>query len=140
MAVIFQNNIIRVTNAMNDACITYLYDAGMLVEGEVKLNCEPRIDTGQTRSSWQYIVDEEKLQVTIGNPLQNAIWEEFGTGEYALHHNGRKGGWVYMDNDGKYVFTKGKTPHRPFERAYNALKNILISMAEQVLKGRFNGH
>lgn len=58
------------------------------------------VKTGQLKGSWDHIVDEGKMDATIGSPLENAIWTEFGTGEYALKGNGRKDGWVYQDPQG----------------------------------------
>jgi len=58
------------------------------------------------------------------------------TGEYALHGDGRKGGWRYQDEKEQWHHTYGKHPHRAFKRAFDSLKTTLISRAEQVLKGR----
>ena len=82
-------------------------------------------------------MDESKGETTVGNPLENAIWEEFGTGEFAINGDGRKGGWYYKDEEGKWHHTYGKTPHRAFKRAYDSLKNALIKRAKEVLKARF---
>lgn len=70
----------------------------------------------------------------IGSNLENAIWEEFGTGKYVLHGNGRKGGCTYRDEKGKYHHTYGKLPNRPLYKAFTALKNKIIKRAEEVLK------
>ena len=124
----------EVKAALDDAVKAYLYEAGGLIEGQVKQNS--RVGTGQLKNSWTYKVDEEKGVCTIGSPLENAIWEEFGTGEYALKGDGRKGGWHYKDENGKWHHTYGKTPHRAFKRAFDSLKAALIARAEQVLKGK----
>lgn len=134
MSVQFTDNSARVIAALDDAVIAYLYEAGGELEAQVKRNS--RVGTGQLKNSWAYKVDESKGECVVGSPLENAIWEEFGTGEYALHGDGRKGGWYYQDDKGKWHHTYGKAPHRAFQRAFNSLKNALISRAEQVLKGR----
>lgn len=134
MSVKFTNNSAKVKGALDDAVRAYLYEAGGELEAQVKRNS--RRGTGQLANSWTYRVDESKGEVVVGSPLENAIWEEFGTGEYALHGDGRKGGWVYKDEKGKWHHTYGKKPHRAFQNAFNSLKNALIRRAEEVLKGR----
>lgn len=136
MSVQFEDYSMQVMAALDDACIAYLYEAGGELESQVKRNT--RVGrTGQTKGAWQYKVDESKGECVVGNPLENAIWEEFGTGEYALHGDGRKGGWYYQDDyDGTWHHTHGKTPNRALHSAFNTLKNALIRRAEQVLKGR----
>lgn len=133
MAVQFTNNSMQVKAALDDAAIAYLYEAGGELEAQVKRNS--RRGTGQLANSWAHRVDENKGVCTVGSPLENAIWEEFGTGEYAVHGDGRKGGWNYKDDEGKWHHTYGKTPNRAFQSAFNSLKPALIRRAEEVLKG-----
>lgn len=134
MSVKLIDNSIAVKAALDDACIAYLYTAAGEVETQVKRNS--RIGTGQLKNSWAYSVDESNGEATIGSPLQNAIWEEFGTGEYALKGDGRKGGWIYQDNKGKWHHTFGKTPHRALHRAFTSLKSSLINLAKQMIGGK----
>ena len=75
----------------------------------------------------------------VGSNIENAIWEEFGTGEYALHGDGRKGGWVYQAPKGEFYFTKGKTPNRPMHNAFTALKNKLIKRYADILRSKIGG-
>lgn len=130
----FTDNSAQVKSTINDAVIAYLHEAGGELEAQVKRNT--RVDTGQTKGQWQYVVDEGGLETVVGNPLENAIWEEFGTGEYALNGDGRKGGWYYVDRKGIRHFTKGKTPSRALQKAFTSLKSALIRRAEEVLKAR----
>lgn len=71
-----------------------------------------RVDTGQLKSSWQAVVEDNVAY--IGSPLENAIWEEFGTGIHAETVDGygsgigRQTGWAYEDKNGKLWFTRGK--------------------------------
>lgn len=134
MAVKFTDNSAKVLGAMNDAVLAYLYEAGGELETQVKRNT--RVGKGDTKNAWKYVVDESKVETVVGNPLENSIWEEFGTGEFALHGDGRKGGWYYQDEKGKWHHTYGKTPHRAFKRAFDSLKNVLIKRAGEVLKAR----
>ena len=64
----------------------------------------------------------QEAQSVIGNPLENAIWEEYGTGEYALKGNGRKKPWVYKDERGNWHTTHGKKPLRPLQKAFDKTK------------------
>lgn len=135
MAVQFEDNTIRVMAVMNDAAIAYLYESAETLASQTANNS--RVGTGQLKNSWTYKVDESKFEAKIGSPLQNAIWEEFGTGEYALKGDGRKGGWVYRDEKtGEFHHTYGKTPNRALQNAFNTLKNPLIRRAAEVLKIR----
>ena len=134
MAVQFTDNSAQVIAALDNAVREYLYEAGGEIEAQVKRNT--KVGTGQLKNSWSYRVDEGKGETTIGSPLENAIWEEFGTGEYALHGDGRKGGWNYQDEKGQWHHTYGKAPHRAFQRAFDSLKPALIKRAKEVLKAR----
>ena len=71
---------------------------------------------------------------TVGSPLENAIWEEFGTGEYALKGDGRKGGWFYEDEEGVGHFTHGKKPSRALHNAVTTKKAKLVKIVCDNLK------
>lgn len=125
-----EDNTIQVINALESAVEAYLHEAGGEMVSQTQRNT--RVDTGQLKGSWQYKVDGDTA--TIGSPLENAIWEEYGTGEHALAGNGRQGGWRYKDAKGEWHFTRGKKPSRAFHKAYTTMKPKLIKRAEQVLK------
>lgn len=109
--------------------IAWLHEACGELVSAVRNN--QRVRTGRTRQSWRYVVDEAKLEGCVASDAENAIWEEFGTGEYALNGNGRKGGWWYVDETGKRHFTRGKRPQRPLYKAYMALKSTIIASAQE---------
>lgn len=135
MSVQFQDNSMRVKAELEQAAIAYLYEAGESLSSQTASNS--RVGSGQLKGSWTYKVDESKLETQVGSPLENAIWEEFGTGEYALKGDGRKGGWYYKDEKtGEFHHTFGKTPNRALQNAFNTLKNALIRRAEAVLKAK----
>ena len=134
MQVRFEDFSVECQKAMEGAAIAWLYEAAEELEAQTKKNT--REDTGQTKNSWSHVVDEKEHEAVVGNPLDNAIWEEFGTGEFALHGDGRKGGWFYVDDEGKGHFTYGKKPNRAFQTAYNVLKNPLIRRAQEIFKER----
>lgn len=134
MAVEFQDNRIEVKNAIGGAVTAFLYEACGELEAQTKRNS--KVKTGQTKGSYDYAVDEAELTGYVGSNYENAIWEEFGTGEYALNGDGRKGGWRYQDEKGGWHFTKGKKPRRSLFKAFTSLRSMIIRMAEQKIGER----
>lgn len=137
MSVEFEDNRVKVKGALKDASIVYLHEAAGELQSQIRRNS--RVRTGQTKGGYGRKVDESGLVAVVGSNHENAIWEEFGTGEYALHGDGRKGGWVYEDEKGERHFTRGKKPNKPMIRAFNTLKGKLIKRAEEVLRTRMGG-
>jgi hypothetical protein len=129
----FENYADNVIDAIEQAAVAWLHEAAGEVEAQVKRNTA--VDTGQLKGSWSYEVDTEKLEAHIGSPLENAIWEEFGTGEFALEGNGRKTPWKYKDAKGKWHTTTGKRPRRALFNAFNSSKMRLIELARKKFKG-----
>lgn len=134
MAVQFEDYRIQVKAKMNDCVSQFLEEAASEVESQTKRN-QTRVDTGQTKGGWTHVVDESKREAVVGNPLENAIWEELGTGEFALEGNGRKGGWFYVDAKGEGHFTRGKTPLRALHNAFESCKAMIKRRAEEIMKG-----
>lgn len=154
----FTDNRIKVEAALNDSIVAFLYEAAVEVEAQTKI-AQTRIDTGHTKGEWTHYVDEDKGEAVIGNPRENAIWEEYGTGEYALKKNGRKGGWwapvgpdgmsleqaskfskVKKDKAGNIVavFTYGKKPLRPLQKAFDKTKSKIIKRLGSILNQTFS--
>lgn len=128
----FNDNTLQVINALNDKINIALEECIGELESQVKRNT--RVKKGDTENAWQHKVDTEEHKAVVGNPLENAVWEEFGTGEYALNGNGRRGGWLYEDENGKTQFTRGKTPSRALHKAYVSKKNKLIARMKKAVK------
>ena len=133
MAVKFDDYTIQVQDIMNDKINSVLEECAGEVESAAKRHS--RVDTGQTKGSFQHHVDDSSHVAVIGSNYENAIWEEFGTGEYALKGNGRKGGWFYEDAKGDGHFTYGKKPSKAFWKAYTALKGKIVNYIQESLKG-----
>ena len=156
----FTDNSVQVRNALNDAVIAYLYEAGGEMEAQTVRNSRPvKYGKHDVRGNWKYQVDENRKETKIGNHLEAAFWEELGTGEYALNHDGRKGWWVYVEgndtprkNQKQHTQTEaegiaasmraegldahatnGTEANRPLYRAFTSLKSALIRRAEDVL-------
>ena len=135
MSIEFIDNSDKVQAMLEEALIAGLHDAGSIIMSQTKQNS--RVATGQTKNAWDYVVDEGEMTATIGNPEENAVWEEFGTGEYALEGKGRKGGWFYKDEKGEGHFTYGKKPMRMLYNAFVTKKNTVIKAFEQHIKDKF---
>ena len=129
----FHDFSIEVLNVMDDKINAVLEECAGELESAAKRNT--RVDTSQTKNNWRHFVDDAKHEATIGNSLENSIWEEFGTGEHALKGNGRKGGWYYVDAKGEGHFTHGKKPSRAFWHAFQSLKKPIINHIQEALKG-----
>lgn len=136
MSIEFHDNSMEVKAKLDNAITAYLYEAAGELEAQVKRNT--RVDSGETKGSWTYHVDESGGKAVVGSPTQNAIWEEFGTGEYAIKGNGRKKPWIYKDAKGKWHRTSGKKPSRAFQRAFDSLKNKLIRRLASILGDEFS--
>lgn len=132
MSVQFEDYTVQVEGKLDETAVSFLYEVAELLRSQVVM-ASP-VKTGQLRGSWQYSIDEETMEATIGSPLENAIWNEFGTGEYALHGDGRKGGWSYKDDQGNWHRTKGKKPRRSLFSSFEAKKASIIKRAEQIFK------
>ena len=133
----FEDYSADVLAAMGAESQAVLEECSAELESQTKRNS--RVDTGNTKNSFQHKVTGSMMAgqyvVYVGSNEENAIWEEFGTGEYALKGNGRKGGWSYQDEKGDWHYTKGKTPSRAFWKAYTSLKSKLINRIQNSLKG-----
>lgn len=159
----FHDFSIQVKDALESACISFLHEAAGELEAQTKRNFDQLSGQwhAQQKNAWEYHVDESKLEATVGNPMQQAIWTEFGTGEYAANGDGRKGYWVYVKGDegsanvstgGKSYtleeakrivammradgldahLTKGQKPKRPFQNAFTTVKPKIIKRAETI--------
>ena len=111
----------------------FLKEVGGEVEAQTKRNT--KVKTGKTKGSWEHVVNADKMEVQVGSRYKNALWEEFGTGIYALNGDGRKNKWVYKNpKDGKFYTTVGKKPRRALYNAYNSKKNLIIREARRRFK------
>lgn len=129
----FKDNRIEVKRAIKGKIGKCLVEVSSLVVTQVAKNTIRK--TGQLRNSWKANINESENEAIIGSELENAIFEEFGTGEYALNGNGRKTPWWYKDKvTGKWHRTKGKRPKRAFYNAYLSTKDRVIQRIEEVFK------
>lgn len=118
----FIDNRIKVIDNTENAIEAVLLECAAELVSQTAENT--RVKTSQLKTSWKANVDKtsDGYEAVIGSPLENAIWEEFGTGQHALKGNGRKD-W------------KGKKPSRAFWHAYNRLKKPILNRIQEALKG-----
>lgn len=128
----FVDNRVQVNKALDDAVGAFLLEASAEIVSAAARGS--RVDSGQLKGSWKANVNESKGEAVIGSELENAIWEEFGTGEYAAKGDGRKGGWSYQDDSGNWYHTTGKKPNRTLQRAFDGTKGKIINRAKQIFK------
>lgn len=129
----FENNSIECKEALKAIGIQWLHKAGMLIHRQI-LDIY-RVDTGQTKNSFNYKVDEGEMTCVIGSTQENAIWEEVGTGVYAENGNGRKTSWSYMDVKGKWHKTVGKTGTGALRKSFKINEKPLQDILADMLKG-----
>lgn len=148
----FEDNSVKILRALDEVGQQWLEDATRILHRQVVQNS--RVDTGQTKSSWKKVVEGDKG--IVGSTSENAIWEEFGTGHYAVNGNGRKGAWyvpvekvlgkkkptyngkvviVYGKNGQAYYKTNGKKPNRALQNAKNSTEKKIQKRLEQLIKG-----
>lgn len=130
MSITFKDYSKIVIRKIHDCGENFLEEVGGELEAQTARNT--KVDTGQTKGSWEHKVNAKKMEVQVGSRYKNALWEEFGTGIYALHGDGRKNKWVYKSQkDGKFYATVGKKPRRALWNAYHSTRNSIISEAKR---------
>lgn len=107
--IVFENNFATVKAALKDEAVAALYEIGAEIKSQAKRNT--RVATSATKNSFDAVVDDasSEIKLSIGSPKENAIWEEYGTGEYAVNGDGRKGYWVYVKNSDQEDDTNKKS-------------------------------
>ncbi|MCW6664518.1 HK97 gp10 family phage protein [Aerococcaceae bacterium NML191219] len=70
------------------------------------------VDGGLLRDSNSHRIKKtgDGYEGQVGNPVEYAPFVHDGTGEFSANGKGRKGGWAYVDDEGKGHFTRGQRP------------------------------
>jgi hypothetical protein len=162
--VTFNDYSIEVMAELDETMTAWLYEAANEVTAQAQRTCVMEDDAGKRlKGSYANNVDESKGEATVGTPLEEGFWEEFGTGEYAAHGDGRKGWWVFIrgqasQGGGKSyaskeeaeeaaaflravkgldaVVTNGRPPNYTLERAFDSKKAWAEKRAAEMLKER----
>lgn len=148
---------------INESTIAWLYETANEIESQAKRICQLDDESGgkQLKGSYDSQVDEGKGEAKIGSPLESAFWEEWGTGEYAAHGDGRKGWWIYIPGqasmgggqtyatkeeaekmaayiraayDKEAIVTNGRKPNYTLEKAFKKTEPKAKARLESILK------
>lgn len=147
----------EISDAIKQIALNWLEETSGELEAQTKRATTS--DTGQTKNSWTHKVDANAMEAVTGSDLENAIWEEYGTGEYAAEGDGRKGAWyvpvesvtgtkkptfngevivVYGRGGRAYYKTNGKHPKKPLHNSWDRVipkaKKALPAMIKTVKK------
>jgi hypothetical protein len=163
MAVHFEDFSFDVKAKINESTIAWLYETAHEIESQAKRICQFDDESGgkQLKGSYDSQVDEGKGEAKIGSPLESAFWEEWGTGEYAAHGDGRKGWWIYIPGqasmgggqtyatkeeaekmaafilaayDKEAIVTNGRQPNYTLEKAFKKTEPKAKARLESILK------
>lgn len=163
MSVEFKDFSMQVKAALNDTTKAWLNTWANEIAAQAKDNTQMDGDVGvELRKSYKADVNDGAGEAKIGTPLEAGFWEEYGTGAYAAHGDGRKGWWVYIEGQesgkgGKAYATKeeaeeaaaflrsekklkacvtnGRKPAYTLEKAFTAVKPKAEADLEKRLKG-----
>lgn len=156
MSVELKDYSFEVKAELDETAIEWLHTWANEIASHAKDHVQLDGDEGvQLRKSYRADVNETRGEAQIGTPLESGYWEEFGTGEYAVHGDGRKGWWVwkegYQGNGGAMLTeeeakaiaasdptihaTNGRPPAHTLENAFVVTKPKAIADAEQRLRG-----
>ena len=102
----FKDFSMQVNAELNKTTIAWLLETANEVTSQAQRNCVMEDDAGKRlKGSYTNTVDKDKGVATVGTPLEEGYWEEFGTGSHAdMGKNGgkpgRQGWWVYVKGQG----------------------------------------
>lgn len=95
--VTFKDYSLDILAELDETTIAFLHEAASEITSQAQRTCVMEDDAGKRlKGSYANNVDESKGVATVGTPLEEGYWEEWGTGEYAAHGDGRKGWWVFI--------------------------------------------
>lgn len=120
----------EVIAALDDTTIAWLHEAASEITSHAQRNCVMEDDAGKRlKGSYTNTVDEGEGTATIGTPLEEGYWEEFGTGEHA--DTGKNGG--KLGRQGWWVYVKGQGPRAKSSAEYRD-KDEAQAVAESMIK------
>lgn len=95
------------------------------------------VNHGALREANDYKIKQKGLESVgqVGNPLEYAPFVHEGTGEFAKNGKGRKGGWYYVDEEGKGHFTRGQKPQEFIRKTMRKEKATTKKIIKEIMKG-----
>lgn len=136
------NNMASLKAGVKKTALKWLDETAGELETHTKRNSAVGQPGAPTKNSWRYQVDSSAMEAVVGSPEENAIWEEYGTGEYAAEGNGRSTPWyvpvesvvgykkpsykgkviiVYGKGGKKFYKTDGKEPKMMLHNAWDSV-------------------
>lgn len=134
------NNLPQIKAEVEKAALKWLEETSGELEAQTARATTS--DTGGTKNSWTHQVKTSAKEAVVGSSNINAIYEEYGTGEYAAEGNGRGTPWyvpadavtgtkkpsyqgkvvvVYGKGGKKYYKTNGKQPKMMLHNAWKSV-------------------
>lgn len=130
----YQDNSLKVLTEVNQAIVNFLEEAA----GEIETGARDNTPSGYDalRAQWRHEVNQEVGEAYIGNDAEYAIWQEMGTGEYAINGDGRKDvPWRYQDDAGEWHITNGVRPKQMLTNSWNSRIKAIQNHAKKILGG-----
>ena len=125
----FKDFSMEVLVELDETTIAFLYEAAAEVTSQAQRTCVMEDDAGKRlKGSYANVVDESKGTATVGTPLEEGYWEEFGTGEHA--DTGKNGG--KLGRQGWWVYVKGQGPRAKVSTEYRS-KEEAEAVAESMI-------
>lgn len=116
-----------------------LMQCGELLVNSAKENITAQglIGSGTLRQSIDYEVDGNEL--VVGTNLAYGLYNELGTGLFAVNGNGRKDvPWAYQTPDGEWHSTSGLHPKPWLQPALDENKQEITDIINEQIKGALN--
>ena len=102
MEIVFEDFTGEVTKEIESIILNWLEEGASQIESETIARTGAKTYFREIAEKWTHIVDKSKYEAIIGNPMENSLWIEFGTGEYAINGDGRQDYWIFIeDSTGK---------------------------------------
>ncbi|MGN1368434.1 MAG: hypothetical protein ACI4WX_06175 [Aristaeellaceae bacterium] len=99
----FQDFSFQVKAALDSVSKGWLYETAEEIKSQAQRTTSMEGWTNDERVNlrdhYKAHVDADKGEAAIGNDLEMAYWEEWGTGEHAAHGDGRKDWWIYTPGE-----------------------------------------
>lgn len=123
----------QVKAAIEEIAVAWLHETARAVESNAKRNTSTEgwtnAERTSLRDSYSHNVDAANKTAQVGNTLEQAYWEEFGTGSHAdtKKNGGRQGRqdwWVYVENSDKPDDAGESTHYRDKAEAEEAVAYI----------------
>lgn len=136
------NNTASLKAGIKKVALNWLEETAGEIEAQTKRNSAVGSAGAPTKNSWRHQVNSGTMEAVVGSSEINAIYEEYGTGEYAAEGNGRSTPWyvpvesvvgykkpsyqgkvviVYGKGGQKFYKTDGKAPKKMLHNAWDSV-------------------